>query len=90
MSINLFSAVKNSVNGGDQTNTRISDMALLLYDGEDDKHDYDDDDDEDEHNGDDEDAPTWSAKQPGRRVQLRRVAFTCDHCTVAGSIKADI
>ena len=31
-------------------------MALLLYDGEDDKHDYDDDDDDDEHNGDDGDA----------------------------------
>ena len=55
MSIHLFSAVKNIVNGDDQTSKRISDMALLLDDGEDDKHDYDDDDD-DEHNNDDEDA----------------------------------
>ena len=35
-------------------NRRISDVALLLDDGDDDKHDYDDDGDE--HNGDDGDA----------------------------------
>ena len=54
MSIQLFSAVKNFVNGDVQTNRRISDVALLLDDGDDDKHDYDDHDDHDEHNSDDE------------------------------------
>ena len=38
MSIQLFSAVKN-VNGDDQINRRISDMTLLLDDGEDDNDD---------------------------------------------------
>ena len=52
MSIQLFSAVKNIANGDDQTNRRISDVALLLDDGVDDKHD--DNDDDDEHNSDDE------------------------------------
>ena len=55
MSIQLFSAVKN-VNGDDQINRRISDMTLLLDDGEDDNDDDDDDGDDDEHNGDDEGA----------------------------------
>ena len=62
MSIQLFSAVKNIVNGDDQTNRRISDVALLLDDGDDDKHDYENDNDDDEHNGDDEDAQYLASK----------------------------